>query len=199
MILELSKTYCSRYGAPSISKVDEAIFRFAYFADCRACDFCADQCCSWGVDVDEPNMARLLAHADALEARTGVPKERWFEAELEEDPDFPGGRVGRTRAEDGACVFLDRKNRGCHIHGYCLEVGLDVYSLKPFMSSLFPLTFGEGLLLVSDEVEEGSLACTGPGQSVYRGSRGVLEHCFGTDFVAELDRLETAAPVRRGG
>jgi len=198
VILELSKTYCSRYGAPRISKVDTGIFRFAYFAECRACGFCADQCCSWGVDVDAPNMARLLEHAEPLEARTGVPRERWFEARLEEDPDFPGGRVGRTRAEGGACVFLDRKNRGCHIHGYCLDRGLEVHSLKPFMSSLFPITFGDGLLLASDEVEEGSLACAGAGTSVYRGSRAVLEQYFGADLVAELDRLEAAHAAAPG-
>lgn len=189
-ILPLSRAYTCRLGAPTLERVDPAIFELAYFANCPACTTCADQCCSWGVDVDGANMERLLDHAEALEARTGVPRERWFEAAVVPDADFPSGRVGRTRSEDGACVFLRREGRGCHIHGYALEAGLDVYALKPMVSSLFPLSFSQGTLFASDEAEEGSLACAGEGESLYRGSRAVLEDLFGAELVGELDGLE---------
>lgn len=192
MVVRLSKVYPSRRGAPRIEGVEEAIFRHTYFADCRACYFCLDQCCTWGVDVDADNMARLIEFAEPLEARTGIPRERWFEAGLRADPEFPGGRAGRIRAEAGGCVFLDRRNRGCHIHSFCLEEGLDVYGLKPLVSSLFPLTFEDGILVPSDEVERRTLACLGAGASLYRGSRGALEHHFGSGFVAELDCIESA-------
>lgn len=189
-ILPLSRPYTCRLGAPTLERVDDAIFHLAYFADCPACRTCGDQCCSWGVDVDADNMARLLDHAGALEQRTGVPRERWFEPRVDEDPDFPSGRVGRTRAENGGCVFLRRPDRGCHIHAYALESGLDVYALKPMVSSLFPLSFSAGTLFASDEAEEGSLACAGSGASLYRGSRAVLEDLFGAELVRELDGLE---------
>ena len=193
MMATLSKPYVSRYGAPRIGRVDATIFTLAYFADCRTCAFCADACCLWGVDVDAENMVRLLRHAAPLEARTGVPRALWFEPGLEEDVDFPGGRCGRTRVADGTCVFLDRKRRGCHIHGYCLDAGIEVYHLKPLVSSLFPLTFGEGALLPADEVEQSSLVCAGEGRSVYRGARDPLAYLFGADLVTELDRLEEQA------
>ncbi|MEW6758170.1 MAG: YkgJ family cysteine cluster protein [Acidobacteriota bacterium] len=198
MIRELSRPYPARQGAPRIRAVDEAIFRYAYFSDCRTCSFCKDQCCSWGVDVDAANMARLFAHAEPLEARTGLRRERWFESEIRTDPEFPGGRVGRTRAENGGCVFLDRDRGGCHIHAYCLEAGLDVYGLKPLVSALFPLTFEDEALVPSREAEEGTLVCRGAGKSLYRGSRGALEYHFGGAFVAELDRLELLQAGPRG-
>jgi len=198
VIRDLSRPYQARQGAPRIRAVHEAIFRRTYFADCRACSFCKDQCCSWGVDVDTSNMARLFAHAGPLEVRMGKSRERWFETEIRADLEFPGGRVGRTRAEEGACVFLDRDGRGCHIHAYCLESGLEVYGLKPLVSALFPLTFAEGTLVPALEVEDGSLACLGSGKSLYRGSRDALAYHFGDEFVLELDGLERLLPGTGG-
>lgn len=195
MAINLSKSYTARFGAPSISQVDPVIFRLRTFAACMAHPTCLDRCCSWGVDIDAANMERLFAHSEALESATGIPKERWFEPEIEGDHEYPSGRVGRTRAENGACVFLDRLDRGCLIHRYAASEGLDVFELKPMMSSLFPLSFSGGVLLASDEAEEGSLFCSGEGVSLYKGSRGVLLDLFGPEFVAELDDLEKTLPA----
>jgi hypothetical protein len=60
------------------------------------------------------------------------------------------------------------------------------------VSCLFPLTFGGGVLMVADEVEDGSLVCANMGEPLYRGAREDLRYYFGDELVAELDDLEDA-------
>jgi hypothetical protein len=191
----LSARYPARAGVPVIDRVDLAIFARRYFTACMECGFCGDWCCSHGVDVDEENVARLLAHADAIEEATGIARTRWFRAEVTSDPEFPGGAYRRTQVEGGACVFLDRERRGCRIHAFCLARGIDYHELKPLVSSLFPLTFDEGLLHPSEEALDGSLVCLDEGPTLYRGVRDELGHAFGPALLAELDALETSQPA----
>lgn len=200
-IRALSRPYPSREGAPVLARVDLAIFRARYFTHCLSHPTCRDACCSHGVDVDEANVARILAHADALERFTGIPRERWFRDDVVADREFPSGAHRRTRVENGACVFLDRDGRGCRVHAFCVAEGLDYHVLKPLVSTLFPLTFDEGLLHPSDEVHDRSLVCLDDARpTLYRGVRGELAYYFGEALVLELDALEAAAdtpaPVR---
>ena len=187
-----SQTYVARAGAPKLERFDDAIFSRRYFAACMACGFCADRCCQHGVDLDAENVARILEDAPELEARTGIPRERWFEPGFRSDPDFPGGRITRTRVEGGACVFLNRGARGCILHARGLEIGGDSHRLKPLVSALFPLTFEAGLLHASTETGDGTLVCLGEGLSLYRGAREELGHHFGPGLLAELDAFEAA-------
>ena len=163
---------------------------------CMQCSYCHDSCCQYGVDVDVQNVARLEARADEIAAFTGVPRERWFTDEWTDDREFPGGRHTRTRVEDGACVFRNRTGRGCRIHSFALERGIDYHELKPMVSVLFPVTFDGGLLHPSNEIADRSLQCYGDGPSLYRGVRDEIGWYFGADLVTELDALERGA--RRG-
>src|SRR6266853_5764934 len=124
-IVPLPASFPSRYGVQVLSAVDVAIFGGRYFTHCMQCSFCRDACCSEGVDVDLLHLHALEAHADGLEARTGVPRDRWFTQQRSYDPEMPGGGAVRTQVVDGACVFRDRRGRGCLVHAYCLERGLD--------------------------------------------------------------------------
>ena len=160
--------------------------------NCMQCSYCFDSCCQYGVDVDAANAERLAAHAPALESYTGVPRERWFTGDWTADQEFPGGRHTRTRVEDGACVFRSRRGRGCMIHSYALEQGLDYHDLKPMVSVLFPVTFDEGLLHPSNEIVDRSLQCIDDGPTVYRGIRDEIGWYFGAELVRELDELEEA-------
>jgi len=154
-----------------------------------ACSFCADWCCTHGVDVSVVERDRILARADELARVIALPRERWFVDEVTPDADFPGGAATRTAVVDGACVFLRREGRGCLIHGALLAAGEDYHALKPMVSSLFPVTFGGGALLCSDELHDGSLVCAGDGPTVYEMARGELAYYFGSELVAELDAL----------
>jgi Fe-S-cluster containining protein len=194
----LSRAHVARGGVPRIDKVDLVIFQRRYFTKCLECTTCDDWCCSFGVDVDLENVKRLEAHADAIEAFTKIPRSEWLDGVIQKDPDYPGGGNMRTRAKDGACIFLDRGQhggRGCMLHRYAIAKGIDYHEVKPLMSSLFPLSFdGTGLLHSAGEVEDEELVCLDEGPTLYRGARDELLYYFGEELVSELDAIEESLP-----
>ncbi len=153
------------------------------------CTFCHDACCQHGVDVAIGERDRILAHADALEPMVGLPRDAWFRERVTEDADFPGGAATRTAVVNGACVFLRRDARGCLLHAFALERGEDYHGLKPMVSALFPVTFGEGALICSGELTDGSLVCAGEGPTAYEMARDELAYYFDAELVGELDAL----------
>ena len=189
-LLSLPRDFTARYGAPVLRAVDPAIFRRRYFTHCMDCGFCHDWCCTFGVDVDRHHVDQILAHADALEAFLGVPRDLWFTGEVEQDEDVPGGETWRTRVTDGACVFLNRQGRGCQLHAFCLERGIEHRELKSIVDVLYPLTFEDGVLCPANEAAAGELVCLSTGPTLYRGVRSELTYFFGPELVVELDRLE---------
>jgi len=192
-IVSLPMPFPSRYGVPVLSAVDVAIFGGRYFTQCMQCSFCHDSCCSEGVDVDLLHVRALEAHAEQLEAYTGIARHRWLTQEHSRDPEMPGGGSVRTRVVDGACVFRDRRGRGCLVHAYCLERDLDYHTLKPLVDCLFPLTFSEGILCPADEVEDGTLVCLDTGPTLYRGVREELGYYFGEELLLALDAVEAGS------
>lgn len=191
-MIHLSRAYESMMGGPVLSAVDPAIFTLRYFTHCMECGFCKDACCDHGVDVDLGNAERIKALPQDFHDRVGVPAAEWFTDEIVPDPEFPGGAHVRTRVKDGTCVFRNPQARGCAIHGYCLENGLDYHRFKPMVSALFPVTFEAGVLTASGEAADGSLICGGQGPSLYDGARDELAYYFGAGLVAELDKLKNA-------
>ena len=135
---------------------------------------------------------RILARAGDIAPRVASPPSAWFEPALSVDADFPGGAATRTTVVDGRCVFLRRDARGCVLHAISLENGDDYHELKPMVSSLFPVTFGGGALLCSDELADASLVCAGEGPTAYDMARAELRFYFGDELVTELDGL---API----
>jgi Fe-S-cluster containining protein len=190
VIVPLSRPYASRAGAPVIDRVETRIYLDTFFAACFDCTFCHDWCCFYGASVDPLTVERITAHAGDLEAYLGIPRAQWFENGYEEDAGYPGGKVTRTRVVEGACVFLNRRGRGCVLHRFALESGVPVEDVKPMVCSLFPVLWEGGVLGPAQEVRERGLVCLGPGLSLYRSARPALLHYFGADLVAELDVLE---------
>lgn len=190
MIRPFSRAYPTRWGAPVVDRVDTAIFQRRYFMSCMQCSYCFDSCCQYGVDVDVENVRRLEAREADVVMFTGVPRDRWFTEQWVDDREFPGGRQTRTRVEDGACVFRNRKGRGCMLHSYALDRGIDYHEVKPMVSALFPLTFDYGLLHPSNEIVDRSLQCIDDGPTLYRGVRDEVDWYFGKELVEELDRFE---------
>ena len=95
-------------------------------------------------------------------------------------------------------MFLNRKGRGCLLQSFCEVNGIDYHQLKPFISSLFPITFESGLLQPSWEIMIKELVCMGHGTSLYRGVRDELLYYFGQEFVAELDQIEQGCIILHG-
>jgi Fe-S-cluster containining protein len=195
MILELSRPYSSRAGRPIVHRVDTGIFHETFFSACMDCTFCYDTCCQYGATVEEPMAASIKARADELEAYLGVPRGQWFEDGMKADEDYPGGRYTRTRVIDGSCAFLSRTGRGCMLHRFCLEKGVDVHELKPMACQMFPVMWEDGVLIPPVEVEDRTLVCIGNGPTLYRSARRDLLFFFGPELVAELDAIE-ATQVR---
>ncbi|MFL5560099.1 MAG: hypothetical protein ACJ79K_01365 [Gemmatimonadaceae bacterium] len=191
-VVALSRGYTAIGGAPTIAAVDRAIFARRYFARCMACGFFADSCCAHGVDVDGRVEAALIAEAPAIERHTGIPMSEWFRGAAITDEDAPGGSLRRTAVRDGYCVFHTPGGRGCVLHSYAVQTGRDYHLLKPMVSTLFPVTFGGGALVVSDELEDGSLSCSGDGPTAYEAAREELAYYFGDSLVDELDALASA-------
>lgn len=189
-IVPLGRTFVCRQGVPAIDRVDVRIFRVRYFTHCMACTFCHDSCCAYGADVDAPNVDRILAHEAALARHVAAPAGQWFHTEYRDEPEFPGGRFTRTKKFEGACAFVRRGARGCAIHAYSLEAGLDYHDLKPMICSLAPITFDRGLLLPMTEVQDRTLVCLDDGPTLYRGLRDELAYYFGGDLVTALDAVE---------
>jgi Fe-S-cluster containining protein len=179
----------ARGGAPVVREVDPSIFRRRYFGHCLACRFCGDACCQHGVDVSIVERDRILARADELEPLLGTPRERWFVSGEIVDADFPGGRATRTTVVEGSCVFRRPGARGCTLHAVALAAGEDYHAIKPMVSALFPVTFGDEALLCSDELADGSLVCAGEGPTAYAMARDELAYYFGAELVAELDAM----------
>ncbi len=187
MILELSKTYVTRDGVGMASRIDSDVFVKRYFTYCLQCNFCHDVCCSHGATVDIENVARLEQIAPQLEAAIGVPRDQWFTGEYTLDKHYAGGQYTRTQVRDGRCVFLNKDQRGCSIHTYCLENNLDYHDLKPSVCWQWPIFFENGLLFPAIEVREGELICLHQGPTLYQASRSELNYYFGSELVAELD------------
>jgi Fe-S-cluster containining protein len=153
-----------------------------------ACSHCGDACCNHGVDVSVRERDRILARADQLEPLVGVPRAEWFGTQVVRDDDFPGAAATRTTVVNGTCVFRQRGARGCLLHAVALQAGEDYHDIKPMVSTLFPVTFGDGALLCSEELYDGSLVCGGSGPTAYEMARDELAYYFGSDLVSELDR-----------
>ena len=86
------------------------------------------------------------------------------------------------------------------LHSWALATGRDYHTFKPMVSTLFPVTFGSGSLVVSDELEDGSLVCGATGPTAYEAVRQELGYYFGDSLVKELDALASAisAPAASG-
>lgn len=207
MTLALSRPYPSRYGAPVIDRVDPRIFTLTYFARCMECTFCHDSCCQYGADIELPRVEAIKEHAKELAAYLGVPEDQWFREDPDdvgyvEEEEYPGGVYtrtavvqlpeGRSEHNSEACVFLDPAGRGCRLHRFALERGLEVHSIKPMVCMLFPVSFNHGELVPAYEFEVEDLICQGDGPTLYDSARPDILYYFGPDLVAELDPMQQA-------
>jgi len=170
----------------SINEVDESIFSKRYCTQCL--DFsCADACCCYGCQVDIVEKDRILVYAAELEPILGISPSGWFQKQIIRDADYPSGEAVRTRVYNDRCVFYDYRLRGCFLHRFAIEKGMDRHLLKPMVCFLFPLAWEEGCLFVAGLLDE--LPCKEQGVSVFEAQKEELKFYFGDAFVFELQRI----------
>jgi Fe-S-cluster containining protein len=184
---------------PRFRRVDRDVFRRKIVEDCmtHACRMhvedreLLDACCQYGADVDVGERDKILQHAAQIRTilRTEARHMPWFTDE-EEDDDFPSGRAVRTRTFRGGCVFLAHDQRGCAIHRASIEAGWDFNGVKPHVCRLFPLTYDDDSILVSDDYSDYSCAYRADAPTLYRNGRETILAVFGADVVRALDAAE---------
>jgi hypothetical protein len=200
----------SEQSEPLIA-LDHPRFRFAEIAvfTRRVVADCMNHHCRMA-DTHELKLDACCQYGDAILARAGAirsvlaPEVRdgpWFdESAPEDDPDVPSGTVVRTAVHAGGCVFLAHDRRGCAIHRAALEQGWDYRGVKPTICRLFPLTYGDGTIFVSDDYPDYSCAYEPTAPTLYRVAREALADLFGIDLVRAMDEAEArvlAAEPRR--
>jgi Fe-S-cluster containining protein len=170
-----------------INQVDESVFSRKYFAHCLDYALCSDICCSYGCEIDGAERDKILTYAAELEAKLRIPASQWFEDKITKDADYPSGEAMRTKVSHGSCVFHDHRLRGCSLHRFASEQGIDWHLLKPMVCSLFPVTWERGRLVTSGFLDE--LPCKDKGVSVFEAQKNELRVYFGDGFVSELEGI----------
>jgi len=192
---------------PRFRTVDPAIFTRRLAPDCMVhrCAIVADEdkvalaaprekldaCCQYGCDVDLAEREAILARAGDIRALLdpAAASAAWFDATVEEDADYPSGKVVRTAVHGGGCIFLAHDRRGCAIHRAALERGWDFRGVKPAICRLFPLSYEADAIVIADEYPEYSCAHV-EGPTLYRITRDTLGELFGAALVDALDDAE---------
>jgi Fe-S-cluster containining protein len=196
---------------PRFSRVEVAVFTKRVVADCMT-HRCAmhethteklDACCQYGCDVDLTEREAILARAESIRPVLAAEVQHlpWFdESNPERDPDTPSGTVVRTAVHKDGCLFLAHDLRGCAIHRASIEQGWDFRGVKPTICRLFPLTYGDGAIMVSDDYVDYSCAYEPNAPTLYRVAREALADIFGEDLVRAMDdaeaRILAAEPKR---
>ena len=162
-----------------------------------------EACCQYGCDVDLFERDAILRRADQIRSVLGpeAANAPWFdESDPEHDPDVPSGTVVRTQTLNDGCIFLAHDRRGCAIHRAAVEQGWDLRGTKPSICRLFPLSYEEGTICVSDDYLDYSCAYEPNAPTLYRVARETLADVFGAELVRAMDaaeaRLLAAAPKR---
>ena len=184
--------------------IDENIFRGRFPPGCST-RRCRGGCCRTGVWTDLQERDKIVEHADLILSHMDSGQElnpdRWFDAETRADTDFPSGLAFGTRADRGACVFLNSAGR-CVLQ--IASQGSST-SLKPFFCTAFPITVEVGKLAI----DEGSCSdCCSFAQDgplhVFDVCTEELLHVLGEAGLAELRAVandhpgHSSAPDRRG-
>lgn len=186
---------------PRFHAAEVAVFTRKVVADCMThrCAIQAmhteklDACCQYGCDVDLHERDAILARAEAIKPvlAAEVRELPWFdESEPEQDPDVPSGTVVRTAVHGSGCLFLSHDKRGCAIHRASLEQGWDFRGVKPSICRLFPLSYGDGMIVVSDDYVDYSCAYQDDAPTLYQVARDALADLFGPELVRAMDAAE---------
>jgi Fe-S-cluster containining protein len=193
---------------PRFHAAEVAVFTRKVVADCMThnCTMQAthtdklDACCQYGCDVDLFERDAILARAEAIKPvlAAEVRELPWFdESEPEHDPDVPSGTVVRTAVHGSGCLFLSHDKRGCAIHRASLEQGWDFHGVKPSICRLFPLSYGEGMIVVSDDYHDYSCAYQDDAPTLYQVARDALAALFGPELVRAMDAAEARVLSRQ--
>jgi len=151
-----------------------------------------DACCQYGADTDVAERDAILTHRNEIEAilDSDAAAAQWFTNDEKEDADFPSGKHVRTERHGDGCVFLAHDGRGCAIHRASIENSWDFRGVKPHVCRLFPLSYDQTSIVLSDDYADYSCIKNPLSPTVYRVGRETLGDVFGDALVAAMDAAE---------
>ncbi len=172
--------------------VDPELLNSRFSSSCSMSN-CHGNCCRHGVWADLAERDSILAHAELIKRHLEPQQEhdpaKWFDPEIVDDPDYPSGKAIGTNANETGCVFLDSRGR-CVLQKAATEDGLGKFFLKPFSCVAYPITIGEGVLMIDDEEFPGNPQCCTPDAmgtlTVFDVCSEELEFVLGNDGLGEL-------------
>jgi len=114
---------------------------------------CDDMCCIGGVEVDREAHDLIFRHRDEIEGALGARLEDCFLERWNGDEEFPGGdSIDSAEGRDDYCMFHAPRGKGCVLYALALRGRIPIRCV-PVICRLYPLTFGDGLLYVSEHLE----------------------------------------------
>lgn len=156
--------------------VDPELFTLRFSAECAMCN-CNGSCCREGVYVDLREKERILAYRELIQKYMEPTQvhdpSKWFDENIQPDPDFPSGYCDGTQVANGGCVFLNSKGL-CTLQCAAVGEGMSKYALKPFYCFAFPLTLDGGVLTLYEPEFTNRPECCSP---VPNGTLTVLDIC----------------------
>ena len=167
-------------------------------------DECAGHCCHHGVYASLPERDRILEYADRVQALMDETQSTdtsvWFEDDIEEDEDYPGGLCIGTNVVNDKCAFLDAEGL-CVLQKLERELALPAgESLKPFYCYLFPLTTYQSRVEFDDLCDGVRPCCTlaadGPTKAV-DAFAFEFRHVLGEDGYDEFRRAAEQLELER--
>ena len=169
--------------------VADNIFEGRFAGSC-ATSRCGAACCKDGVWCDLAERDRILDNAALIQRHMDPGQqhhpERWFEATITDDPDFPSGRAAGTEVHNGACVFLDSARR-CVLQTASQD---QPFTLKPFFCTAFPIVIVDGSLEIDEGPSAECCALAADGSlDVFDVCRAELAHVLGEEGLQELAGL----------
>ena len=139
-------------------KIDPVIFTQGFVPGCDI-SICGGQCCNWGVYMDRDFQPVIMKYEEQIKENMDEfqlkDTSKWFEAELEEDHDFPSGYAIGTELYINSkgttqCVFKD-KNNFCTLQVMAVKSGMHKWEIKPKYCIMYPLTIVENILTCDNE------------------------------------------------
>jgi hypothetical protein len=167
-------------------------------------DECAGHCCHHGVYASLPERDRILEYADRVQAMMDETQSTdtsvWFEDDVEEDEDYPGGLCIGTNVVNDKCAFLDAEGL-CVLQKLERELNLPQgESLKPFYCYLFPLVTFKSRVEFDDLCDGVRPCCTlaadGPTKAV-DAFAFEFTHILGEEGYEEFRRAAEEAELER--
>ena len=142
-------------------KIDPLIFTQGFVPHCDI-PICSGQCCDWGVLMDKEFKDVIIKHEhdiiDVMDEGQLKDSSKWFEDEIEKDPDFPSGEAIGTETYETIfgneqCVFKGLNNY-CSLQVAAEKKDFHKWEIKPEYCIMYPITIVDSVLTYDDSHSE---------------------------------------------